>query len=44
MKVGVVMGSTSDWNVMSGATAILDSFGIEYEKESAECSPHSGAA
>ena len=32
MKVGVVMGSTSDWNVMSGATAILDSFGIEYEK------------
>ena len=26
------MGSTSDWNVMSGATAILDSFGIEYEK------------
>lgn len=33
MKVGVVMGSTSDWNVMSGATAILDSFGIEYERE-----------
>lgn len=32
MKVGIVMGSTSDWNVMSGATAILDSFGIEYEK------------
>lgn len=32
MKVGVVMGSTSDWNVMSGATTILDSFGIEYEK------------
>lgn len=33
MKVGVVMGSTSDWNVMSGATTILDSFGIEYEKK-----------
>lgn len=26
------MGSTSDWNVMSGATAIFESFGIEYEK------------
>lgn len=32
MKVGVVMGSTSDWNVMSGATTLFDSFGIEYEK------------
>ncbi len=26
------MGSTSDWNVMSGATTILDEFGVEYEK------------
>lgn len=33
MKIGVVMGSTSDWNVMSGATAILEQFGIEYEKK-----------
>lgn len=33
MKVGVVMGSTSDWNVMSAATAVFDSFGIEYEKK-----------
>ena len=32
MKIGVVMGSTSDWGVMSGATAILDQFGVEYEK------------
>ncbi len=32
MKVGIVMGSTSDLNVMSGAFAIFDSFGIEYEK------------
>ena len=32
MKSGVVMGSTSDWGVMSGATAILDQFGVEYEK------------
>lgn len=33
MKIGVVMGSTSDWNIMSGATAILDEFGIDYEKK-----------
>lgn len=32
MKVGVVMGSTSDLGVMSGATEILESFGIEYER------------
>ncbi len=32
MKIGVVMGSTSDWGVMSGATAILEQFGVEYEK------------
>ncbi len=32
MKIGIVMGSASDWNVMSGATAILDEFGVEYEK------------
>ncbi|MBQ2796747.1 MAG: 5-(carboxyamino)imidazole ribonucleotide mutase [Tidjanibacter sp.] len=32
MKVGILMGSTSDWGVMSGATAILDEFGVEYEK------------
>lgn len=32
MKIGVVMGSASDWGVMSGATAILEEFGAEYEK------------
>ena len=32
MKIGVVMGSASDWGVMSGATAILEEFGVEYEK------------
>ena len=32
MKIGVVMGSTSDWHVMSGAIEILEQFGIEYEK------------
>ena len=42
MKVGVVMGSTSDWGVMSGATAILEQFGVEYEKKvlSAHRTPH----
>ncbi len=32
MKIGVVMGSTSDWHVMAGAIEILEKFGIEYEK------------
>ena len=31
--VGVVMGSDSDWNVMSEAAAILKEFGIEFEVE-----------
>lgn len=26
------MGSVSDWDVMSGAAAILEQFGVEYEK------------
>ena len=32
MKVVIIMGSTSDLEVMSGAFGILDDFGIEYEK------------
>ena len=32
MKVAIIMGSTSDLEVMSGAFGILDDFGIEYEK------------
>ena len=32
MKVSIIMGSTSDLEVMSGAFGILDDFGIEYEK------------
>lgn len=32
MKVAVIMGSTSDLDVMSGAFGILEDFGIEYEK------------
>lgn len=42
MKVGIVMGSSSDWGVMKGATEILDSFGVEYEVKvlSAHRTPH----
>lgn len=32
MKVGIVMGSTSDLEVMSAAFTVLDEFGVEYEK------------
>jgi len=31
VQVGVVMGSTSDWDVMSGAVKVLKEFGIAYE-------------
>ena len=31
--VGVIMGSLSDWKVMSAAVEILEHFGISYEKE-----------
>lgn len=42
MKIGVVMGSTSDWSVMKGAVDILESFGVEYEVKvlSAHRTPH----
>lgn len=33
MKIGIVMGSTSDWGVMKGAQEILESFGVEFEKK-----------
>ena len=32
MKVAIIMGSTSDLEVMSGAFGILDDFGIGFEK------------
>jgi len=32
MKVSVIMGSTSDWDVMKGACEILEQFGVPYEK------------
>ncbi len=33
VQVGVVMGSDSDWSVMSDAAATLKEFGIEFEVE-----------
>ena len=33
MKVGVIMGSTSDLEIMSAAFGVLESFGVEYEKK-----------
>ncbi len=32
MKIGIVMGSKSDWPVMEAAAKTLDQFGVEYEK------------
>ena len=33
MKVGVIMGSKSDWETMSAAVRVLESFGVECEAE-----------
>ena len=33
MKVGIIMGSLSDWEVMSAACSTLEEFGIPYEKK-----------
>ncbi len=42
MKIGVIMGSTSDWDVMEPAVKTLEEFGIEVEKRviSAHRAPH----
>ncbi len=32
MKVGVIMGSASDWGVMSAAVETLEQFGVPFEK------------
>ena len=42
MKVAVIMGSTSDWGVMSAACETLEQLGIEYEQRviSAHRTPH----
>ncbi|MEU6249339.1 5-(carboxyamino)imidazole ribonucleotide mutase [Glycomyces sp. NPDC047010] len=41
-RVGVIMGSDSDWPVMEAATAALDEFGVPYEVRvvSAHRTPH----
>ena len=31
--VGIIMGSTSDWETMKAAAEVLDSFGIPHERE-----------
>lgn len=33
MKISIIMGSKSDWDVMSAACAVLDDFGVPYEKK-----------
>ncbi len=33
MKVSIIMGSTSDLEVMSGAQQMLEQFGVEFEKK-----------
>jgi 5-(carboxyamino)imidazole ribonucleotide mutase len=40
--VGVIMGSSSDWDVMQHATAVLDEFGVAYDVRvvSAHRMPH----
>lgn len=42
MKVGIIMGSKSDWPTMKNAADMLDKFGIEYETTvvSAHRTPH----
>ncbi|PRY61157.1 MULTISPECIES: 5-(carboxyamino)imidazole ribonucleotide mutase [Glycomyces] len=41
-RVGVIMGSDSDWPVMEAAAAVLDEFGVPYEVRvvSAHRTPH----
>ena len=33
IRVGILMGSDSDWPLMQGAADVLDDFGIEYEAD-----------
>jgi 5-(carboxyamino)imidazole ribonucleotide mutase len=41
-KVGLIMGSVSDWKTLSATAAILEEFGVAYEKTvvSAHRTPH----
>lgn len=34
VKIGVIMGSTSDWPTMKLACDVLEQYGIDYEKSS----------
>jgi 5-(carboxyamino)imidazole ribonucleotide mutase len=42
IRVGIIMGSSSDWSTLSVAAQTLDEFGVTYEKEivSAHRTPH----
>ena len=44
--IGIVMGSTSDWETMKAAAKMLEDFGIAYEAKamSAHRTPHEVAA
>lgn len=33
VKIGVIMGSTSDWPTMKLACDVLEQYGIDYEKK-----------
>ena len=41
-RVGIIMGSASDWKTMSAAAALLEEFGVAFEKNivSAHRTPH----
>jgi 5-(carboxyamino)imidazole ribonucleotide mutase len=41
-RVGIIMGSVSDWKTLAAAAAVLDAFGVPYEKNivSAHRTPH----
>ncbi len=41
-QVGIIMGSVSDWKTLAAAAALLDAFGVRYEKNvvSAHRTPH----
>jgi 5-(carboxyamino)imidazole ribonucleotide mutase len=42
VQVGIIMGSVSDWKTLEAAAALLDEFGVAYEKNvvSAHRTPH----
>ena len=45
MTIGIVMGSTSDWETMKAAAKVLEEFGVPYEAKamSAHRTPHAVA-